>query len=53
MIQSSEIEEARHLLQTTFKELYDNNTKVRAYLDVLTFINMVVDKDLPQAIMFS
>lgn len=53
MIQSGEIDEARNLLQTTYKSLYETNTKIRAYLDVLNFINMIGDRDLPAALDFS
>lgn len=35
MILSGEIEEARNLIQTKFKELFDENIKVQAYLDAL------------------
>ena len=50
LIQSGEIEEARNLLGQNYKEFYELNYKVKAYLDFLDFINLIVDKDLNSAI---
>lgn len=53
MIQQNECEEAKKLLSSKYPNLYDNNTKVRAYLDTLRFIQLIADGDLKEAIAFS
>lgn len=53
LLQSGEIEEARNLLIKSYKEFYELNYKVKAYLDFLDFINLIVDKDLENAIEYA
>jgi len=46
MLLSGDIESARNLIVTKFKVLYDTSFKVQAYLDVLSFIGFISEKDL-------
>ncbi len=53
MLQQGESEEARKLLKSKYCSLYENNVKVRAYLDSLRFISLVSEGDLLSAVAFS
>jgi hypothetical protein len=53
MIQSGEIGEARLLLANKYPQLYEKAIPIKAYLDILEFIELIKDGDLPNAIEFA
>ncbi len=54
MIHSGDIQEARAFLQTsTYATLYSHNIKVRACLDAMSFIQLIEDSNMEEAISFA
>lgn len=52
-IQSGKIQDAIDYMKDNFKEFYEKNTKSRAYLDALKFINYIKEENLVDAVQFS
>lgn len=52
MIQSGEINEARAFFRLKYEKLFDSMITIQAYLDVIEFIELIKDGDIPSAIEF-